>query len=301
MTKIYYTIFNIIAFALIVYTGVDIFFNITRSRVAQESTNGAATNHSPEAGQNNRRSLSDFDIVTERNLFGSQEKASSELKAEELENIAMTTLKVTLLGTVSGDQQSSRAVIEDSTKKTQALYKVGDSIQDAVIKMILRGKVVLRIGDKDEMLAMPEPSSTEEYKGPFIPGQMPGPMSGPAAGRMPGGMFQQGPEMASTITINRAELAEPANDLNQVLANVRIQPHFKNGKTDGLAISSIRRGGIFSKLGLRNGDILQNVNGNALASPDDILSLYESLKTGDQASIQIIRMGRQKTMNYTLR
>jgi general secretion pathway protein C len=293
MTKIYYNIFNIIAISLIVYTGVDIYYKISRSRVTQEIPNDVTMQQTPYAGENNKPSLGDFIIVTDRNLFGSQEKASSEVKAEELGNIAPTTLKVTLLGTVSGDQQNSRAVIEDAVIKTQGLYKVGDSIQDAVIKMILRGKVVFRIGDKDEMLSMEEPSSKEEQKAPIMPG--------PMAGQMPRQLFQQPPEMAATITVNRSDMAEPVNDINQVLSSVRIQPHFKNGQADGLAISSIRRGGIFSKLGLRNGDIIQNVNGNALDSPHDILSLYESLKTGDRASIQIIRMGRQKTINYTLR
>jgi len=146
--------------------------------------------------------------------------------------------------------------------------------------------VVLRVGDKDEILTMKEPSSPQ--KSPYA---RRAPMT---AGRLPA-------RRASTITVRRSDIQKSIEDINQLLSEARIQPHFRDGNADGLAISRIRRGSIFSKLGLRNGDVVQEVNGNPLNSPEDILSLYEKLKSGDEASLQVTRRGRPRTLNYRFR
>ena len=73
-----------------------------------------------------------------------------------IDKIKETNLKLTLWGTVTGQDKRSYAVIEDSKAREQNLYRTGDSIQNAVVKLILREKVVLRVGDRDEILAMEE-------------------------------------------------------------------------------------------------------------------------------------------------
>jgi general secretion pathway protein C len=290
MTKLYYTVFNLVALSLIIYIGVDIFYRTARSRVIDAKTSGVAMQQAPDIEPHKKPPFSDYRIITDRNLFGSHEKASGDIKEEEVEGLEPTSLRVALLGTVSGDKKNARAVIEETDKRKQGLYKVGDSIQDAVVKRILREKVILRVGDKDEILTMKEPSSPQE----------------PPASRRAGRdarrrLSQRTSTRGSTITIRRSDIQESIKDINQLLSQARIQPHYKDGNSDGLAISRIKRGSIFSKLGLRNGDVVQEINGSSLTRPEDILSMYEKLKSGDQASLKITRRGRQKTLNYKFR
>jgi len=287
MTKLYYTVFNLVALSLIIYVGVDIFYRTARSRVIDVKTSDAAMQQVPDIEQHKKTPFSDYRIITDRNLFGSQEKASEDIKEEELEGLEPTSLKVALLGTVSGDKKNARAVIEETNKRKQGLYKEGDSVQDAVVKRILREKVILRVGDKDEILTMKEPSS------PQAP-----PVSKRAGRDARRRLSQRTSTRGSTITVRRSDIQESIGDINQLLSQARIQPHYKDGNSDGLAISRIKRGSIFSKLGLRNGDVVQEINGSSLTSPEDILSMYEKLKSGDQTSLQITRRGRQKTLNY---
>jgi general secretion pathway protein C len=54
-------------------------------------------------------------------------------------------------------------------------------------------------------------------------------------------------------------------------------------------------------LGIKNGDILQGVDGRSIKRPDDILALYKKLKSGSQVSLEITRRGEQKTIDYRLR
>jgi general secretion pathway protein C len=54
-------------------------------------------------------------------------------------------------------------------------------------------------------------------------------------------------------------------------------------------------------MGLRNGDVLVAVDGQALTSVDQAYKLYEDLKTSDTASVQINRRGRSTNIEYRIR
>ena len=99
----------------------------------------------------------DDSIITRRNLFASREgsaiKAKQTPQASELE---MSSLEVVLMGTVSGIDDGERAIIYDKKDKKQELFQVGDYIQQAIIKKILRGKVILSLNGKDEFLDISE-------------------------------------------------------------------------------------------------------------------------------------------------
>jgi general secretion pathway protein C len=278
MTKLYYTIFNFVALSVVIYTGVDIFYRIVCSRLMQVNTSEMVVQQVPDIEQQKKSPLNDFRVITGRNIFGSLEKASKEVKTEEIDDLEPTTLKVALLGTVAtGDQENARAVILETVKRKQGLYKVGDSIQEGTVKKILRKKVIFRVGDKDEILTMEESASPKGIR--VSPSLAP-------IGR------------PSTITVSRSELQKSLEDINQLLSQVRIRPHYKDGKADGLVVSRIMRGSIFSKLGLRDRDIVQKINGRPINSPDDILSLYEKLKSGSHFSLDITRRGKGKKLNY---
>jgi general secretion pathway protein C len=164
---------------------------------------------------------------------------------------------------------------------------VGDSIQDAVIKSIQRGVVVLKVGDKVEKLTMDEAAARST-----------GPKKGRVSSR-PRSPREEGP--GRTITVSRSDIEASLKDINQLLTQARVRPHFKDGKPDGLAINRIKKGSFFSKLGLRDGDIVQAIDNTSIRSPDDILALYKKLKSGSRVGIQINRKGQQQTINYRFR
>jgi len=280
MTKLFYTILNIVALSLVVYIGVDTFYRIVSSELREVNTKEIVMEQLPNAEESKRSPLSSFKVITERNLFGSLDKASEDVNKEEIEELEPTSLKIALLGTVTGNEQNAFAVIEETDKRKQGLYKIGDSVQNATVKKILREKVVLRVGAKDEILTMEESAASRRDKGR-------GPSKSTARG--------------STITVNRKDIQSSLKDINKLMSEVRIRPHFKDGQSDGLSVSRIKGGSIFSKLGLRNGDIVQQINGEPINSPDEVLALYEKLKSGSRLSLEVTRKGEPKIMNYRFR
>jgi general secretion pathway protein C len=280
MTKLLYTILNIVALSLVIYIGVDTFYRVVSSELKGVNTKEIVTEQLPNVEESKRSPLSSFKVITGRNLFGSLDKVSKDVNEEETEDLELTSLKIALLGTVTGNDQNAFAVIEETGKRKQGLYKIGDSVQNATVKKILREKVVLTVGTKDEILTMEESAASRRDKGR-------GPSKSTARG--------------STITVNRKDIQNSLKDINKLMSEVRIRPHFKDGESDGLSVSRIKGGSVFSKLGLRNGDIVQKINGEPINSPDEVLALYEKLKSGSRVSLEVTRKGEPKTMNYRFR
>lgn len=65
-----------------------------------------------------------------------------------------TALELVLVGVVNGGNQDSRAVILSRKDQNQRIYQVGDMVAGAQIKSILRGKVVLAVNGRHEILDM---------------------------------------------------------------------------------------------------------------------------------------------------
>lgn len=280
MTKRYHTILNLLALSLVIYTGVGVFYRVVAARLRQVDYKTFVAQHIPDDKGHEKPPLDDYLLIVDRNIFGSVDRSHEKVKAEEIEALEPTSLKIALLGTVSGIPQNAVAVIEETDKRKQGMFKVGDSIQNAIIKMILRGKVVLRVENRDEILTMEEAEvgrAEKEHQ----------------ASRPSG--------IGTTITVSRSDVEQSLKDINKLISQARIRPHFKDGKPDGLALSNINRSSIFAKLGLKNGDIVQGMNDSNIKSPDDIMALYQKLKSGSQVELQIDRRGRRQTLNYRFR
>jgi len=281
MSRRYQIIFNLFALAMIIFIGVDLFYMIIRAHLRQADTKKVVMHRAPDFKRDRSLPSSDYQVIADRNIFGSIEREPEEVKREETEEIEPilepTSLKIALLGTVVGDQQSTRAAIEDKVKKRQDLYREGDTVQSAVIKKILRGKVILRVGGKDEILTIEEgPASRSEKEYPKT----------------------RPVKKATTRMLSRSKLQESLEDINQLLSQAKIRPHFRDGRSEGLAITNIKAGSFFADMGLKNGDVVQGIDGRDIESPDDVLEVYKKLKSGSQVELQIMRNGEERTINY---
>ncbi len=164
--NLYHTIFNLFALSILIYIGVDIFYRTICFQLTELRSVEMAEVRAPNIAHYVPQPLNSFDVIVDRNIFGSSGEVSSDvelrdMEAKEIEALEPTSLKISLLGTVTGSVEDACAVIEETGRKTQGLYRVGDTVQNAVVKKILWGKVVLRVGDKDEILSMEVPESVK--------------------------------------------------------------------------------------------------------------------------------------------
>lgn len=161
----------------------------------------------------------DYKIILSRNLFGQVPKAP--LPAVPVADVAaleLTDLGVVLVGTISGTGETPRAIILDLKTRKQVLYKGGEMIQGARIMGIHRGKVILSVNGKDELLDMSEAAKvrpTVSIREEIPPKESSAPAQGldptqnqnPEAQTVEGGVPQ---EMASPPVIPEAFTPSPA-------------------------------------------------------------------------------------------
>jgi general secretion pathway protein C len=229
------------------------------------------------------RLFSEYAVISRRNLFGTQEPSDRQRISSDIERLRQTRLKLKLRGTISGPEDTACAVIEDASGKGQFLVKVGEAIQDAVVVMILKGKIVLQVSGREELLEMDQWSS--------------GLSASPPSSSLPSAQVD---DRQQVINVKRAQIDEAIKDINQLMKQVRIIPNFNQGKPDGLMISGIPQDSFFSMIGLRSGDILSGVDGKAIESVDDALKLYTGMKSSSRVKLQLKRGGREEVIDYAI-
>jgi general secretion pathway protein C len=304
MPKQIHILFNILALFVISYIVVDTFYRVFEIQLHQIVGPKVVALKEVEMQGEKSRTVPGYAKIVERNIFGATEKVE-ESPVEEVkpvETLEETSLQLSLHGTIAGDTASARAIILDQRKRSQDIYRVGDSVQEAEIKQILRGKVILRHGGKDEILTMVEGEDKPQAPGP-----------GPAVDsrrrpvRQARGSVRTAPaEPASvdveevTIPVEKDVLQNSLDNLNDLMTQVRVRPYFRRGKPEGLIVSQIQSGSVFAKLGLMSGDIIANVNGQPMSSPEAAFQFYNSLKSGENVNIEITRRGQKKVFTYDI-
>jgi general secretion pathway protein C len=100
--------------------------------------------------------------------------------------------------------------------------------------------------------------------------------------------------------VDRAMLDEQLEDLDNLVRQARVIPHYKRGKPSGFKVVGIRSNSLFRHLGLKTGDVLKSVGGEELTSINKAFSLFEKLKTSDNLSLDFERQGKVNSHEYNI-
>jgi len=158
MTRLAEILFNLIALFIAVYMGVDIFYRFMDAQMLTVPPPETAAETFRTREMEKQPPPAHYDKIGQRGLLGGptvdREEKAEDMGAEQIAALKPTSLNIVLLGTVSGPQRVAFAVMEEKGKKKQGLYQTGDMVQGALIKKVLRGKVILEVKGKDEILEM---------------------------------------------------------------------------------------------------------------------------------------------------
>jgi len=292
MTR-YFTIINLILLTTTIYFGVDIFYKISTAQLEKETYVDGHRVVSTPLEREIASPFSNYNAIMDRNLFKTQKKAMEKAIKVDVDSLKPTELQLKLLGTVSGNSNKVYAVIQDEKNRQQNLYKPGDTIQDATLKMILREKVVLSVAERDEILEIEKTDSTSGRGSDRVSSRF----SNIGMNQSPRGPAEP---PVQKISLSRSMIEEATQNINKLMTDARIRPYFENGNPEGLILSSINNNSIYQKMGLRRGDIITGIDGNSIRSVDDALKLYESLKSATNLKIEIKRRGQQRTLDYNI-
>ena len=303
MPRQIHILFNLFSLFIITYILVDTFYNVASMQLYDLGVpKVVALSDGEMRGEKVLDTQEEYTSIIQRNIFGATEKVEPPPLAEEIKPVEMlqeTSLQLSLLGTIAGDTKSARAIILDKRTRNQDIYMVGDSVQEAVIRQILRGKIVLRHGEKDEILTMVEDEEASDSSAKAE--QSSGPI------RRSRNVSRDAPQEETpgeveveTVAIEQETLKNSMNDLNSLMTQVRVRPYFRQGRPEGLIVSQIQPDSIFEKMGFMNGDIIASVNGKLMSPPEEAFQLYNSLQSGEDVSIEITRRGQKRMLTYQI-
>jgi len=203
-------------------------------------------------------------------------------------------LPLTLIGTGEREGGASLAIIEDRSTHEQGVYHIHDVVKDgAVLTKVERNLVVLRLGTQEQVISLYSDGTDEVAS--LSPGSPLPSESQPAQNT---GIRQVQP---NRWLLDKQEVTAALENLPQLLTKARVVPNFTDGKPDGFKIFSIVPDSLYAKIGLQNGDVLQQINGVEIKNPENFMRVFQQLKDEPNIAIDLVRNNQRESFAYEIR
>ncbi|MGD2186072.1 MAG: type II secretion system protein GspC [Desulfobacterales bacterium] len=287
--KKYFVIINALLITACVYFAVSAFYTVGAIWLGPDEMPQTHPGRMAFNQQGDHPPLSQYRAITQRNLFNTRPDIEAPAQAINLDDLKKTDLNLKLWGTVTGQDHRAYAVIEDTKTRQQNLYRIGDSIQNATVKLILRQKVVLSVNDSDEILGMEEIGAAR--KGGRRPRVARRAASPP---KLPVSTYRR------QLTLKSDQIESALENLDQLMNQARIRPHIEEGRPAGISITGIKPNTIFRRMRLRNGDIITGVNGTPIETVEDAMNIFGDLSSASEVQVEIKRRGRKRVLDYKI-
>ena len=194
--------------------------------------------------------------------------------------------KLKLLGVVIGDHQGISAIVEELSSKRQLFFRLHDQIPDAgEISEIRRDGMVVRQGNQQELLELAA-SQIEKPPSTLV-------TAGSAVVPVPGSPVR--------TVLDRREVEQAMGDVPKLLSQARAVPYLVNGTMNGFRLDFIAPSSFYERIGLKYGDVLQQVNGVDIRDPGTMLSLFQQLRNEKTVKLDVLRNNQRTAMTFDIR
>lgn len=226
--------------------------------------------------------LSAYGLILQRNIFDSRGPATGSLQTAALTDTAEAAARsanLVLLGTMVAEDRSLALL---SIEQETALLHLDEELPGGGrIKQIDRQRVLISWSDgsEQELLVSDE---------------------APAVTAQPTAKVGQGIRAVgeNRWLISRNEIEKARADLNQLLKSARLEPKIVGGVTQGFLVRMVRSNSLLAQLGIKRGDLIKEVNGVPLDSPEKALQVFQQLREAKNISVNLLRKGEPLTYSY---
>ena len=218
--------------------------------------------------------------IANAHIFGiaAQDDAAEEYSqppVEEMENLRDTRLtNLSLKGTIAATPaERAVAIIADGSNE-EKVYTIGASVTNgATLHAVYADRVVLNENGVLTNLKLPKEYTASTSR---------------AVRR-------------NTTTTRRAANTQNiqsvvAQNVSQLADVIRPTPYFVNGQQQGYRVYPGRNRQQFAALGLRPGDLIKDIDGQALTDPTQAMKIFQTLDSADQVSVTVERNGQPQVI-----
>ncbi len=103
------------------------------------------------------------------------------------------------------------------------------------------------------------------------------------------------------VALKKNEVQAALSDMASFLRQVRIVPYMEKGKPKGFQLLDIVPGSIVAQVGLKNGDVVERVNGKPIHTPQEAMQLFTLLQSGQGLTLEVKRNGQRKSIAIDLK
>jgi type II secretory pathway component PulC len=101
-----------------------------------------------------------------------------------------------------------------------------------------------------------------------------------------------------TVQLEKGTVEHYLANLPELLSSALATPHYSDTgevprRIDGFQLSQIQAGGAAERVGLKDGDIVQEINGEALDSIGTVLRLFSQAQTATPIKVTVMRQGQR--------
>ncbi len=254
----------------------------TEPEVSQESTDSANTQ-----------------IILERDIFNTSGSAQSQqINPKEIvksiQPVIRKPLELRLLGTVAGDGEIGCAIIENMKTKVQDLYNTGDTVNGARIEKIERNRIILLNEGVEEVLNLyvaGQDSTESVVSAAETPVTKPENITDEDIVKITSQTDRQ---------VNKNAFLAKIGGIEAILKTVKLSTHKTNGQEDGLQISGLEGSSMAKFVGLKNGDIVQSINGQTVNNDRKAFQVLRKARALSSFSLELKRGTETKKLSFNI-
>jgi general secretion pathway protein C len=225
-------------------------------------------------------SATDVNAISSAHIFGiaNPEDEAPAPAPEEIENLADTRRSnLELKGTIAAEPpETAVAIIADGGNKEQ-VYTIGSSVDNgAKLHAVYADRVVL-----DENGVLTNLKLPREF-----------PENAPRMSRRDTTETMR-PEVEVDEQSIQSVVAQNVSQLSDV---IRPTPYFVDGQQQGYRVYPGRNRAQFTALGLRPGDLVKDIDGQALNDPTQAMQIFQTLGSSSEVSVTVERNGQPEVI-----
>ena len=221
----------------------------------------------------------DIQSVVSAHLFGI---AKADPSTQDPANAPLSSANLVLAGTIATeDPKRGIAIISDGGPSK--VYSVGQNVNGATLHSVYLDHAILDRGGTLETLLLPRQFAGDRNRSAL-------PL------RRIGGAD---PRTAAAVDNIRRMVQQDPGLLDQVMRTV---PSYDNaaGKLRGFRAYPGRNRAIFNKLGLKPGDLVTAINGQALDDPQHSQEVFNTIQTSDHVTVTLERGGQKQDITLNI-
>ncbi len=185
-------------------------------------------------------------------------------------------------------------------------YRVGQTLETKTVSIIgwqrgIGAFVVLRSGATrcfyaqfmPPRAAPPPPAATATATPAAAAGGLPGEL----AAALDQGIQRSGD---NEFSVRRSLVDRILENQAELMRTTRIMPQSQGGRVVGVQMFGVGETSLLGRLGMRNGDTLNRINGLDIATPDRALEAYSRLRTADHIQLSVTRNGQPVNLDFNI-